>query len=101
MNPALILMALSVLEKIVSMFPGIAVDLKAIFNNPSPTPADWQAIKAKVKAKSYADYVPASALDKQDAPPIDQAQNILVPSTLPAVLPYLEDGSRNPDFQHL
>ncbi len=62
MNPLLIAPILSLLETAIQDSPEIVTDLKAIFNNPNPTPADWEALRAKVLAKSYADYVPASAL---------------------------------------
>lgn len=62
MNPALISLIISLVEEAIKQAPGVYADLQSIFSNPSPTPADWQALRAKVLAKTYADYVPASAL---------------------------------------
>jgi hypothetical protein len=62
MSPALIALIVSLVEEAIKDTPGIVTDLKAIFANPDPTPADWEALRSKVLAKSYADYVPARAL---------------------------------------
>lgn len=62
MNPAIISLIISLVEEAVKLEPEIVAELQTIFGNPNPTPADWQALRAKVLAKSYADYVPASAL---------------------------------------
>ncbi len=62
MTPAMLALILSLVEEAIAVTPGVIDDLKLIFNNPDPTPADWEALRAKVLAKSYADYVPASAL---------------------------------------
>ena len=66
MNPALLALIVSLIEEAVKVAPGVAEDLKLIFENPSPVPADWEALRAKVLAKSYADYVPASALPPEN-----------------------------------
>ena len=62
MSPALIALIIQMVQEAVTLAPGIVADLQTIFNNPNPTPADWEALRAKVLAKTYADYVPASAL---------------------------------------
>jgi len=93
----LIFAALTLLEKFIAVTPGFVADLKAILDKPSPTPDDWKALKAKIKANSYADYVPASALPAAAAAaPVQDP-----PAPAVTVQPYLVDGSRNPDFQHL
>lgn len=62
MSPALIALIIQMVQEAVTLAPGIVADLQTIFNNPNPTPADWEALRAKVLAKTYADFVPASAL---------------------------------------
>lgn len=80
MNPALLAAIVSLIEEAVTLAPGVIDDFKLIFNNPSPTPADWEALRAKVLAKSYEDYVPASALPAASAETI-QAQPQVQPAT--------------------
>ena len=65
MSPASIALVFSLVEEVIKVAPGAVADFQAIFSNPNPTPADWQALRAKVLAKGYADYVP-----KSDLPPI-------------------------------
>lgn len=36
--------------------------LRELFSKPDPTDADWATLRAKVLAKKYEDYVPASKL---------------------------------------
>jgi hypothetical protein len=63
MNPALIAAIIALIEEALKVAPGVYDDLTLFFYiNPSPTPADWQALREKVLGKSYADYVPATAL---------------------------------------
>jgi hypothetical protein len=125
MNPAFIAMVLSMVEQLIENEPEIAAELKAIFTKDNPTPADWLALHQKVLAKTYADYVPASALpakaaaapappvttaDTQSNAPISQpgasaeteneAETQNEPETAAATVPaYLADGSKNPDHQ--
>jgi len=107
----MIALILSLVQEAVTLTPGIVEDLKLIFNNPSPTPADWEALRAKVLSKSYADFVPASAL-----PALAASKPVVLPDPAPvaaetvtaapetkeqaaaAPAPYLPDGSKNPDF---
>jgi hypothetical protein len=67
MSPALLALILSLVEEAIAEAPAFVMDLKTIFDNAEPTPADWEALRAKVLAKSYADYVPASALNAATA----------------------------------
>lgn len=136
MNPATIALIISLIEEAVKIAPGIYDDLTLLFDNPSPTPADWEALRAKVLSKSYADYVPASALAAAspgaiplgvNTPPGPKTPVVAQPGAIPAAaeasnpqnpppepppapaaaapadapLPYLPDGSRNPEFNHL
>src|SRR5581483_11655594 len=131
MPPAIIALILSALEELISITPGLLEELRAIFANPSPTPADWEALRQKVTAKSYADYVPASALPgnvvvlpgvttaaDESKPTITQPgatnstetagqdqnsqdQDQTTPAAAAPEPAYLPDGSPNPKFQHL
>jgi hypothetical protein len=62
MNPAIISLIISLVQEAIALEPSIVTDLQALFSNPSPTPADWEALRQKVLSKSYSSYVPASAL---------------------------------------
>jgi len=67
MSPATLALIMALVEEAVKVTPGLIVDIQALFANGEPTPADWQAFHDKVKANSYADYVPASALPALEA----------------------------------
>lgn len=67
MNPALIALIIQLVETAVQLEPSIATELQTLFNNPNPTPADWEALRQKVLSKSYSTYVPASALPSSPA----------------------------------
>lgn len=62
MNPSTIGLVVSLLEEAIKEEPAIVAEFQSIFSKPNPTPDDWAALRAKVLAKNYADYVPASAL---------------------------------------
>lgn len=128
MNPAMLALILQLVEEAVVLTPGIVEDLKTIFSKPNPTPEDWAALRTKVLAKSYADYVPASALPadnvsalpvasetSEPAPalpePVQEAPSAVKPPSEPPVAtetvqaaaepsPYLPDGSPNPQYKH-
>jgi hypothetical protein len=62
MPPQLIAFALQLLEMLITHSPEITAEIKALLTKADPTDADWDALHAKVAAKSYRDYVPATAL---------------------------------------
>ena len=62
MSPALIAVIVQLIQVAIEEAPQLIADLQAIFSNPNPTPADWEALRQKVLSVSYSDYVPASAL---------------------------------------
>ncbi|MGH8023185.1 MAG: hypothetical protein ACRED1_06370 [Limisphaerales bacterium] len=112
MSPALISLIISLVEEAITEAPQIVADLESIFALPNPSPADWEALRQKVLAKSYADYVPASALapgtavaespaaitlDAASNPPINE---MAAPETASAAAAsaYLADGTPNPSF---
>lgn len=66
MNPAIVALIVGLIEEAVKVTPGLVADLQAIFAKPDPTPDDWQALRDKIQAPSYADYVPASDLTPEN-----------------------------------
>lgn len=62
MPPETLQLALFAIEEGIKLEPGIAAAISSMFAKGDPTPADWAALRAKVAAKNYSDYVPASAL---------------------------------------
>ncbi len=68
MTPTLAAAIFTAVEELIKLSPGLIVDLQAIFSKPDPTAADWQALKDKVNAKSYWDYVKTSDLPQPSDP---------------------------------
>jgi hypothetical protein len=62
MNPAMLAIVVSLVEEAIKQEPAIVAEFQNIFSKPNPTPEDWQALRVKVLAKSYGDYVPDSAI---------------------------------------
>jgi hypothetical protein len=62
MPPQALALALFLIEEGIKEEPALAADLRDLFNKTDPTAADWDALHAKVAAKTYRDYVPATAL---------------------------------------
>lgn len=62
MTPAAISLIISLVEEAIKEEPAIAAELQSIFSKPNPTPDDWNLLRAKMLVKSYADYVPQSAI---------------------------------------
>ena len=82
MPPAALSLALFIVQEGIKDAPGLIAALKAIFATADPTAADWEALRAKVMAKSYADYVPDSALT---AAPLPIVAPIGAPTAAPQV----------------
>ena len=59
---------ITTVEELIKISPGLLVEFQAIFAKPDPTAEDWAALKAKVNAKSYWDYTPASDLPRPTDP---------------------------------
>lgn len=59
MPPTLIIFAL---EEAIKESPAIYADVQALFKLDNPTPQDWTDLRARVRGKSYRDFVPGSAL---------------------------------------
>jgi hypothetical protein len=105
MNPFIPLF-ISLAESLLQDEPEIVAMVQAILAKPNPTPADWLALHQQVLAKSYADYVPASALPAASAPaqipPVTIAatqSNEPISEPGASAKPYLDDGTPNPDFK--
>ncbi len=88
MPPQAISIALFLLQEAIKDAPAIAVALRELFNNPSPSPADWQRLHDKVAAKKYKDYVPASSLPAETPVPIPVTV-LPTPASVPAAAPVL------------
>lgn len=62
MPPQALSLALFILEAAIKDAPALAAELKVLFTKTDPTPDDWAALHLRVAAKTYRDYVPATAL---------------------------------------
>lgn len=62
MNPALIQLAILVIEEAMKQGPALVADMKAVFAKGNPTPEDFAALRAKVAAEDYFKFVPQSDL---------------------------------------
>jgi hypothetical protein len=68
MTPTALVLIFSLVEEAIKIAPQVETDLAGIFSTANPTPADWEALRAKVLAKGYFDYVPASQLPLPGTP---------------------------------
>ena len=90
MSPAMLALIFSLVEEAIKVTPGLVTAFEEIFSNPNATPADWEALRAKVLANAYGDYVPQSDLSQEQpapAPASDQAD------AAPAVSHIRADGT--------
>jgi hypothetical protein len=79
-------LALFILQEAIQNEPGIEAAIRALFAKPAITADDWKALRAKVASKSYADYVPDSALPQLAAPaPTIAAEPPAAPAAAPAL----------------
>lgn len=62
MPPQLISLGIFAIQQLIIHEPEIAAEIKALLTKADPTPAEWDALHAKIALKGYLDYVPASAL---------------------------------------
>ena len=63
----LIGLAVKGIQAAIKYAPGLIEDLRKIFSTSNPTEADWQQLHDKIASKSYRDYVPDSAIPKDEA----------------------------------
>jgi hypothetical protein len=83
MPPQAISLALFILQEAVTYGPELYADLAALFSKPDPTPEDWEALRSKVLAQTYAQLVPNSALPP-DAPAAPALASAPAPAPVPA-----------------
>jgi hypothetical protein len=69
MSPAYAQLVLFGLQELIQHAPELAADIQALLTKPDATPADWEALRARVKAKSYFDYVQKSSLQQPTPAP--------------------------------
>jgi len=62
MNEKILALAVFGLEEIIKVAPGLYQEFADLFAKDNPTPADWDALRAKIASKSYKDYVPTTTL---------------------------------------
>jgi hypothetical protein len=67
MTPAALTLIIGLIEEAIKIEPSIAAELKAIFNNASPSPADWMALKAKIQGQTFEQLAP-DAVTETPAP---------------------------------
>lgn len=58
---------MSLVVSLVQNFPAVQKGLRELFAKKDPTPEDWDELRAKVLAKKYEDFVPATQLPKDPA----------------------------------
>lgn len=62
MTPEEINLAIMGVEFLIKEVPEVSAEIKNLLSKPSPTPADWSAMRARVVANTYAKLVPNSAI---------------------------------------
>jgi hypothetical protein len=62
--PPAVLLALTLVEEAIKLEPAVETELRKIFSNPTITPADWQAARAKRDAASFESLAPDAPVSK-------------------------------------
>lgn len=68
MPPQALALAFFIIEEAIKLEPAIAAEIQSLLAKGDPTADDWTALRAKIATKTYADYVPASALPVYTTP---------------------------------
>lgn len=68
MTPETINLALLGVEFLIKEVPAVEAEIKVLLAKPNPTPADWQALRGRVVAKSYEQLVTNSGLNSDEQP---------------------------------
>lgn len=71
MSPQIVQLVIFAVAEAVKAYPQLKAEIGAVLSKENPTPADWEALRAKVAEKGYFDFVPDSALPRTavtDAP---------------------------------
>lgn len=59
-------LGLFALQEAIKLEPAIAAELQKLFAQGDPSEQDWADLRASITAKSYRDYVPATAIPAGD-----------------------------------
>lgn len=62
MTPETIALVIGLVEEVIKLEPAIAAEIQNLMNKPQPTPADWLALREKVKAQSFESLAPDAKL---------------------------------------
>lgn len=62
MPPQAVSLALFIIEEGIKLEPELANAVRSLLSKNDPSPQDWADLRTTVMAKSYRDYVPATAL---------------------------------------
>jgi len=62
MSSAVIALVISLIEEIIKLEPTVAAEIQTLMAKTDATPADWQALKAKVLGETYESLVPDTKL---------------------------------------
>lgn len=66
MNPALLALATFGIQELIKEAPQLYAAFSELFSKSAPTDTDWEALRLKILAKSYKDYVPTTALSDSE-----------------------------------
>lgn len=58
MTPALASLIIALVQELVRVAPGAIQEIRDVLSKPDATPADWDALRARVAARKYEDYDP-------------------------------------------
>jgi DNA polymerase III subunit gamma/tau len=87
MPPQALSLVFFLLEEAIKNEPAIADEVRSLLNKADPTPEDWALLRANVRDKTYAQYVPASALAAAPTPPPATPAPEPAPAPVLTVLP--------------
>ena len=68
MNATAVTGALFILQEAVKATPSLMQALRELTNKNDPTDADWEALRQRIGAKSYEDFVPKTSLKPESKP---------------------------------
>ncbi len=62
MSPALLALIVQLVQLAIQEEPAIQAEITALLNKNNPTPADWEALRAKVLSESFGALAPDAKL---------------------------------------
>ena len=83
MSPALLALLISLVEELIKIEPALAAAISALLAKTDPTPADWQALRAKVLGESFESLAPNAAANLPTTQ-VKPAVTVLAASDKPA-----------------